>query len=252
MPKPLGTDDVLRRLRDHPLESYALISNVAKGIALGVGSLVLLEIVGDIQVEWLRLFPWLASLAAVLISYVKWTRGALLSNARTNVWDSVFPLLIGVVEFLLFGVIAVEKSQFLLFGVVAIEKPASFLWLNWPLCLAVHALTASALVHNRLRLSLDSDLDTDMSDLGNLYKRWLRNDRLQAGVSGLGIFGIWVANRFWVLPTYGRGTAGAVVAALGFLSFVAAWKPISDANRQRDEIDKFVSAVKPASRAAAA
>ena len=252
MPKPLGRDDVVRRLHDHPLESYALISNVAKGIALGVGSLVLLEILGDIRSEWLRLFPWLASLASVLISYVKWTRGTLLSNARANVWDSVFPLLVGVAEFLLFGVLAVESSRFILFGVVALEKPVSFLWLNWPLCLALHALTASALVHNRLRLTLNSDFDSEMSEMGDSFKKWLRSDRLQAGISGLLIFAIWAANRFWVLPMYGTGTAGGVVAVLGFLSFIGAWKPVSEANQQRDEIDKFVSAEKPKPRAAVA
>ena len=53
MPRPLLKTDVVERLHVLPLENYALIANVAKGIALGVAALVLLEILAKINVEWM-------------------------------------------------------------------------------------------------------------------------------------------------------------------------------------------------------
>ena len=44
MVKQLTKEDAVGRLHEHPLQSYALIANVAKGIALGAGSLTLLQI----------------------------------------------------------------------------------------------------------------------------------------------------------------------------------------------------------------
>src|SRR5947199_10115571 len=100
MPRLITRKDVVERLHNFPLESYALISNVAKGIALGVGSLVLLQVLFQLRSEWIRFSPWLASMTAVLVSYMKWSRGSLLTNARANVGDMVFPVLMGVLEFL--------------------------------------------------------------------------------------------------------------------------------------------------------
>lgn len=231
MPRPLTKTDVVERLHVLPLESYALIANVAKGIALGVGSLVLLQILAKINMEWMRLLPWSASMVAVLLSYVKWTRGTILSNAHANVWDSFIPLLMGVAEFVLFAILVVEN-----------EPTPSFLWLNWPVCLAAHSLIASALVNNRLRLTeVKRDFSDDLADLGKEYVEWLRMDRIQAGLSGLFALLLWIVGRAWVLPTYGTGVWMKVVCAFASLSFVAAWKPISDANSQRKRTDEFVT-----------
>lgn len=231
MPRPLTTKDVVERLHVHPLESYALIANVAKGIALGVGSLVLLQILAKTDSEWMRLLPWSASMAALLLSYVKWTRGALLSNAHANVWDSFLPLLMGVAEFVLFAVL-----------VVGDEKPPSFLWLNWPLCIAAHALIASALVNNRLMLiEVKRDFSSELAGLGREYVDWLRMDRIQAGVSGIFALLMWITGRVWILPAYGTGVWMKVVCAFASFCFFAAWKPISDANSQRNRTDEFVT-----------
>jgi hypothetical protein len=231
MPKPLTKEDVIQRLHVFPLESYALIANVAKGIALGVGSLALLQIFSDSA--WIRLVPWSASLIAVLLSYVKWTRGTVLCNAHANVWDSFFPLLMGIAEFLLFGILA-------------IENPTSFLWLNWPICLAAHALIAALLVNNRLRLTnVAKDFDNEVSDLGNEYKGWLKSDRIQAASFGIVAVAVWVLTRVWILPSYGAGVCAYVVGGFALFILVAAWKPISDANSQRNRIDEFVSSRRP-------
>jgi hypothetical protein len=231
MPKPLTGPDVVERLHVNALESYALTLNVVKGIALGVGSLVLLQILSDFQSDWLRLLPWSASLVGLLISYLKWTRGALLTNARANLWDSFFPLLMGAAEFLLFAVLAVDR-----------EAASSDLWLNWPLCWAAWNFAAAALVNNRLRLTnVERDFTAELSGLGNEFKGWLRADRWQAGL--LGLFGLvlWILGRAWMIPTYGTETWAYVVGAFASLCFIAAWKPVSDANSQRNRIDDFVT-----------
>ena len=230
MPRPLTKTDVVERLHVHPLESYALIANVAKGIALGVGSLVLIQILSHLGEEWLRLLPWTASMAGVLISYTKWTRGTILSNARANVWDSCFPLMMGVAEFVLFAIL-----------IVGDERVPSSVWLNWPVCVAAHSLIATAVVSNRLTVSDPTDFAPELRELGTEYRRWLRADRAQAGASGLFALLLWSVGRYWILPSCGVAVWTMVVGGFAALCFIAAWKPILDANAQLKRIDEFVT-----------
>jgi hypothetical protein len=149
-------------------------------------------------------------------------------------------MLMGVVELLLFGILAAGDST-------------SLVWLNWPIFLAAHALIASVLVDNRLRLTnVSQDFDGEISDLGNKYKSWLRADRVQAGSSGLLALTVWILTRVWILPRFGSGVRTYVVGGFALLSFFGAWKPISDANSERNWIDNFVSTQKPKPETAAA
>jgi hypothetical protein len=237
VPIPLTKDDVARRLQSLPMESYALIANVAKGIALGVGSLVLLQIFAHLTTEWMRLFPWCASLLAILISYLKWNRGTLLTNSRSNIWDSIFPLSLGVAEFILFAVLVTQGES-----LASDQDSKSFLWFNWTAVLAVHALLASGLVANRLRLTnVGEDFDGELSDIGLKYKSWLVKDMWQAGAAGLVALVVWIFNWAWVFPRYGGIGVARVQTGFAFLCIIGAWKPLLDANLQRNQTDKFVS-----------
>jgi hypothetical protein len=177
----------------------------------------------------MRLFPWLASTATIVISYLKWTRGTLLVNAKTNVGDSVFPLLMGVAEFLLFAVLSVDKEN-------------STLWLNWCGCLSLHAFIAVGIVHNRIKLIDKKDFAPDLNDLVSEYKSWLVADRWQAASIGLLACAVWIANLEWLIPKHEFRIGSYIQSVFALLFFIGSWKPISDANSQRNRIDQYVSA----------
>ncbi|MGC2421745.1 MAG: hypothetical protein WA405_08865 [Candidatus Acidiferrales bacterium] len=238
MSKAVTKEEVAERLHRHVLDNYTLLADVSKGIALAIGSAALLTILVNLRSEWMRLLPWLGSMAAVIISYVKWNRGAILTNARASTWDAVFPMLMGVDEFLLFAILVVDKQNL-----------PQYLWLNWPVLIAIHAFTATGLVSNRIRLtdvSRDFEASKDMSDLGRNYVVWMKKDRFQTtliGTIALTVWVIWAVGHCWILQTPDRTRHWAwFVGASALAFFAGAWKkPIPDANRERNEIDTFVS-----------
>lgn len=230
MPRPLKKEDVEQRLHNHPLQNYALIANVAKGIALGNGSLVLVQILSQVQTAWMRLLPWTASMALLLVSYMKWNRGILVSNSRTNVQDNLFPFAMGVVEFLLFGVLAVAKDS------------DPLLWLNWCGCVSAHFFVGTAIVHNRIRLAHPTeDFSDELSPLRKEYLRWLRTDRWQTICGGVLAAIAGILNTMWIIPDYGTTAGSYFVCSFAVIIAFAAGKPISDANRQREWIDQLSS-----------
>lgn len=234
MPKALTRTDVVLRLHAHPLHSYALISNVAKGIALSAGGLVLLPILSNLGTNWPRLLPWAASMAVVLLSYVKWARGILLSNGRINLGDSLLPLTVSIIELLLFAVLAVDKD-------------APHAWLNWPAFLAAHTLVAAALVHNRIRLiDLNRDFtndgrEEDVTMLAVEYREWLAADRREASILGTVVLLAWIVERLWIIPHFRIQIAERFVAVMALLLFASAWIPIRAAAREHARIDELVS-----------
>ena len=133
--------------------------------------------------------------------------------------------------------------EFVLFAILATDKPP-FLWFNWPLCFAAHALTAALLVHNRLKLT-DVRRDFDDEKLGEEYRGWLKTDRIQAGCCGVFAVAFWFLTRVWILPLYGAAVCGYVITGLALCWLVFAGKPIRDANSQRERIDEFVSQERP-------
>jgi len=143
--------------------------------------------------------------------------------------------------------------EFVLFAILAVEKQLPFLWLNWPACLAAHALAAAGLVHNRIRLTdVRLDFDNDLFPLGGKFKSWLRADRFQAGLTGLIFLLVWILNRAWILPSYGTSKSAYFVSTFALLFLLFSWKPISDADSQRRQIDEFVSRDRPQARPAVA
>jgi hypothetical protein len=230
MAKPLTRSEIVERLHVHPLQNYALISNVAKGIALGAAGLVLLQILSNLEANWMRLLPWAASLAAILLSYLKLSQGILVSNNRTNVRDSLLPLLMSVVELLLFAVLAVDKDS-------------PYAWLNWPAFLAAHSFLAAALLHSRIGLvDLQRDFthdasEEDVSQLAGEYGSWLKSDRLETSLAAILQFVFWIVQRFWIGPK----SSVWLVTGFAFVCFIFAWKPILNASREYKRIDELVS-----------
>lgn len=158
MPQPVKNDEIQSRLHEYARSNYLFLGNVTKGVVLAIATQVLLQIVGDFRAEWVRLMPWLASFFGIVVTYVTWDIGTLLSNARTNTLDSVLPLSMGVAEFLLFGILwKIDQSK---------------LWLNWLLCSGTHSLIGGLIAHNRIRIT---DFHADFVDpkMSKIYEAWL-------------------------------------------------------------------------------
>lgn len=164
MPLPLDKDTVLNRLRDYPHDNYLYLGGIAKGVAMAVAALVLLQIFADLSDRWYKLFPWIGALAASLVSYSKWGRGVLLTNSRANTRDNILPLLLGIMEFFLFAMLIEDKTH-------------PLFWRHWPLALAAHSLLAVFLVANRyISMNTTQDFDPDLQPIATELKKWMRGD----------------------------------------------------------------------------
>src|SRR4051794_23916984 len=117
MPEPVTRDVVAERLMDYSHDSYKYTGSIMQGVALGVATLAILSLSANFPQNWHRWILLGTSVIALLVSYMTWGRGVLLTNSRSNVLDAVFPLGMGICEFLLFGVLTDDK------------RPN--LWLSW-------------------------------------------------------------------------------------------------------------------------
>lgn len=227
MPEQLKRKIVAKRLNNYLLDNYLYIGSFMKSVVFAMSTYVLFQIVIQIDNNWPRLLPWLVSLLATLVTHMTWGRGILLTNSRGNVWDSVFPLLMGIAEFGLFFILS------------PVEKQPN-LWQWWFFVLAIHAFLAVGLVHNRIGNTQSEDFSDDLQDLAREYQTWMFEGRKGALIATvlaafLGWFtvsalpclvdGIWYAISYWILT---------VPFIIIFLSV------IRNADRQRQRMDQLV------------
>lgn len=106
MSSTLTVDDIANRLTNFPHDRYLYIGGFMRSVAWAAGTIVLLRILRSDKKYWPRLLPWVGSFLATMVTLMTWGRGILLTNSSANVWDSVFPTLMGIVEFCLFAVLA--------------------------------------------------------------------------------------------------------------------------------------------------
>jgi hypothetical protein len=231
MPLPLTSKDVSSRLRDYSKENYQSISAIMKGVALSVGAVVVLQIAASPGSEWVRVVPWLTSFAALLVSYVTWSRGVILVNSRANLFDNTLPFLMGTAEFALFSVL--YKSS---------DTDASTAWLSWLLCLSVHSLFGAMIVDHRLRItSISRDYERKLRPLASRLEDWLRRDRFGALLAAEAAFALWLAERYLLFPGHNQSYCGAVQSLIAVPFLIGLIIVASKADKQRKEIDLFVS-----------
>jgi hypothetical protein len=230
VPAQINASDVIERLHDLPKENYLFLGNVVKGVALSIATLVLLQIASDLRQEWPRLLPCLASMAALLVTHLTWSRGVVLTNSEMNILDSIFPLAAGIVEFMLFGVLLDNK-----------EHPR--FWFNWPACVGLHALFGGAIAWNRHRVvALDRDFSPELKALGKLYTEMIARNRIGASLAGGFAFLFWGVQRWYLCvepnPALNCGITVSIFAAVYMVVYV---KIILTANADRRKIDAYVS-----------
>jgi hypothetical protein len=229
MPLPVSSEIIAERLREYPRDNYLYIGSIIKGVALGIAAIALLALLPDLRHAWPQLITWLCSLAAILVSYMTWGRGILVTNSRSNVGDTIFPLGMGILEFLLFGILWPDTKH-------------PWFWLNWFAVLGIHALFAVFLTHNRLNNSvIDEDFNDDLRDLGLLMEKWIREDRIGASCVAGGALAFWVIVRWIVTPLAGIGWGAIVQSILAVPAIAVLIVVICKANKERMTIDKVIS-----------
>src|SRR6266542_6259709 len=120
---------VQERLREYVGEHYLLLTSVIKGVTVWIAADILIQAASDQPTMVPRLCFLAGSLGATLVSYVTWSRGVVMTNEKYNVFDAAFPLLMGLVEILLFMVLLPNKDL------------PDLLWYWYPL-IGLHAFCA--------------------------------------------------------------------------------------------------------------
>jgi len=231
---PLDRTTVTDRIQGYSYNNnYLYLGGIMKSVALAAGALVLLGLVADFSDNWPRLLPWLGSLLLVLLTHITWGRGALLTNSRSNVFDSAFPLLMGIAEFLLFAILVPPN--------LLPQETITEAWRWWFFVVAGHAGLAIMLISNRIKQTFPrDDFDSDLWDLADQSLRWTRKDRWGATLATIvavtfGILSIFVLPGqppdlqfrmwFWIMTS---------------LMMVFFCIPIYQADKQRNQIASLV------------
>ena len=236
MAQKLPADVLQNRLREYVANHYLMLISVIKGVVLYAAGYTLLAIVKNPANVVPRLALWLASLAGALF-YVTWARGMVLTNEKYNLGDAIWPLAMGIVEILLFAILAPDNAS-------------PLFWWNWYLIFAAHSFCAFLLIGNRLRQtdaiadydgSLKSESGKSMQDLAVEYEGWVENDhRVTRGFCIVGVV-VWAVMRWVVLPRWQSAIQGQ--ALLGLIAFAALLKAAHGAVCQRTRIDEFTTSL---------
>lgn len=173
----LDKETLAGRLRDFAPDSYVYIYGIMKGIAIGVGAVVVLTFPLDLR-SASHFALWIAAFSAVLVTHTTAARGILLARYRYNLLDTVVPLIIGTLECLLFAVLQWDEID-----------PDR--WRCWYLLIALHALGAFTLLTNRLALTKTGDVDNDLHELIACCRRWFRVDKWCALAFSLVFVAVW-------------------------------------------------------------
>jgi hypothetical protein len=203
---PLQPIDILNRLRDYPHDNYLYIGGILKGIALYFACIAALEILHDVfkskgKRDFTRISPWIASFAAITVSYMTWGRGVLLTTSPANLLDTIFPLWVGLAEFSLFALL----STSLLSQVTSTDLDSHQKWRpNWWFgALAVHSFLAVGLIWNRIcQTDVNAHFVEDLRPLADKYVDWMWDGIVGAAITGF------VALAFCILFTCWRPKPG--------------------------------------------
>jgi hypothetical protein len=243
MSSPITLPEVAERLINFPLDRYLYIGSIMRGIAWAAATYVLLELLINPKKYWPRLLPWFASFLATMVTLTTWGRGVLLTNSRANVWDSVLPTLMGIVEFLLFAILAPRENSD--------SKRDAEPWNFWFFALGTHALLAVLLVQNRIsNTDILKDFEPKLQSLATEYMQWMYADRLGATIGAIlfflfGLLMVFVARRFHVFRSW--KAYGILFSVLSLIPIIIYSNVVSQAESQRQRTDEVVSGLKAAS-----
>lgn len=170
MKRNLTREDIASRLKNHQRDGYLYIGGFMKSVTFAAGTIVLIEILSGGVGTWIRFPLWVAALLASIVTYLTWGRGILLTNSRGNLWDSILPLLMGIVEFMLFGVLSTKTFA-------SDDSICHEIWKWWFLVVALDFLIAVGITRNREKnIEVKKDFTPSLQDLGEQLLIWIQED----------------------------------------------------------------------------
>ncbi len=171
------TDDALRhRVINHTHMAYLNFAYLVKSGVFAVAGLTFIQILAQpdpFRSE--RIAFWCASFGFSFISIMKWSTGSILTNGRSNPFDSLLPIGMGICEYALFLVLAPDAS-----------RSDSLIWHYWYVAMFGHSAFGVGIVLNRyLMCDVPRDYDEKLQDIGKAYKAWMASDLKAAGSMAL-------------------------------------------------------------------
>lgn len=229
MARQLTREDVASRLKSYQRDGYLYIGGFMKSVTFAAATIVLIEIFSKILSGglegWMRLCLWGVSLMATLVSYITWGRGTLLANSRGNLRDSIFPLFMGITEFLLFAVISIKS--------LTSGNPDIWKWWFW--VIAINFLLGVLITKNRKGIvDVTKDFAPNLQALGEELAQWVEDDRKGA------MRGLWIAGVMAIPAIFIPDNWRWVYFVMTIPFFVVFFKAIIRADKQRKRIEEVI------------
>ncbi|MGW4213821.1 hypothetical protein ACWEIJ_37960 [Lentzea sp. NPDC004789] len=167
-----------RYLLDHYMNLHAALISVAVAVAgLAVASIFSCTGIPDAPLRWGMVAVTLLVTANVYLGLL--VGGLLLPHGEPTVWDFLFPLLVGVSEFVTFGLLVVDQQS-------CAERSSAPLG-KWLFSVAATCSLAVFAIHRANRhIDPSKRYSADVRPIAAAYKSRLRRDRMGASAVAVG------------------------------------------------------------------
>lgn len=188
-----GKAQLQARLDTYLVDRTLNLHNILVGVALGIAGLAATNLMSapagyrGYQVAFWML--WFAGLFAVVTAYAGAVIGSVLLPSRVpGIWDLLVPLVLGISEFLLFGILANK--------VTGLSSPASVM-IAWFFTFTGFCIVAAVAVWRACRIIDPGTFSPDVAPAVRTYLRGLRRDMRSAlGLAAVSFAGalvnVWV------------------------------------------------------------
>lgn len=208
----ISKEQLLVRMDTYLSERYLNLHNTLVGVALGIAGLAaanLLNASGEF--EEYRVAFWMllvASLLAVVVAYAGTAIGSvLLPSHPPEMLDLLIPLVLGIFEFLLFGLLAHK--------VTGLTDPSTVTF-AWFIAFTLFALTAAGAIGRAYRIIDPDGFSSDVEKAVTKYHSGLRWDVLSAVLlAAVSLTGALID--IWARPSAVRSEVFAGLLIAGFI-----------------------------------
>jgi hypothetical protein len=185
MNRKVDANELFLRVKAHSKENYIFLYSVMKALTMYSAAVALHTIVSG----WangnstflIRLPYWLASFAAMILTYIATMVGMLVIAYVPNWEDAVVPFTLAGVEYLLFSVLADSN-------------PNSSLWHQWPLVFAAFCFVCFIKIVNAVRKMRVANYEPDLKELITTYRtNIIKNDIPASGFGALVALIVWLS-----------------------------------------------------------
>lgn len=198
------------RFRDYAMTFYGQLGYANKSGALAIAGLALISIIAHPGNDLApRLVYWASGLMLIMVTLVSWTiHPMFVGSAKLNLHDLFWPVVTGIAEYAMFGVL-----------VWVPEAPK--LWEVFPIAVTLQALTSWFLVVNRQAiLRKHEDFSPELSVIESKMVRSVNGSFAATTIATL----VYLALSLWTLSATRSGHGlSLVVASVLLASVILLW-----------------------------